>query len=398
MKRIFTTIVLLTAVTSGLSAQQALGWGESIVSPEINPDRTVTFRLRAPKAVTVAVVGDFQDGPGIMKEEAGVWSYTTEKLEPELYLYSFIVNGSRQLDPANVYMSRDVATWTNYFIVSGEEGDRGSLYLDNKVPHGDVARVWYDSPTLGLSRKMTIYTPAGYSAVSNKARYPVLYLLHGAGGDEEAWVTLGRAAEILDNLIAAGKAEPMIVVMPNGNTNTSAAPGAWSAGMYQPSFGRDPRFPEAKATMDESFPDIVRYVESRYRVRKGAESRAICGLSMGGGHTFMTSKRYPGMFGYIGLFSAAITVGNWQDRSKSTLEKMNEDTEFQQQMAAMFAAGPRLYWIGIGETDFLKPQNDDLRSWLDSKGFPYEYLESSGGHVWRNWRIYLTVFSRKLFK
>ncbi|MGM9756315.1 MAG: alpha/beta hydrolase, partial [Parabacteroides sp.] len=294
---------------------------------------------------------------------------------------------------SNVYMCRDIASYTNIFIVTREKGDKGDLYSVNEVPHGNVSKVWYDSPTLQTKRRMTVYTPAGYE---KGGRYPVLYLLHGAGGDEDAWTTLGRAAQIMDNLIAAGKVKPMIVVMTNGNTNSQAAPGEWSKGMYKPSFmGHTASKPVA--SMEESFPDVVNYVDKNYRTLKGKKNRAICGLSMGGGHSLAISKLYPDMFDYVGLFSAAIFLKGSND-PQITLDKLNNDLEFGQQVAALFGAHPQLYWIAIGKTDFLYQSNADYRKYLDSKGYKYEYLETDGGHIWRNWRIYLTLFSQKIFK
>ena len=393
-KALFTIALALFAVTG--FAQQALFSRNVVKSPEINADNSVTFRLHAPKAITVQLTGDCVDGVVNMKEDSlGVWSYTTGKLEPELYSYSFIVNGMRMLDPSNIYQNRDVATWTSIFIVSDKKGDKGDLYSVNKVPHGNVSKVWYESPTLKLTRRMTVYTPAGYDKGKN---YPVLYLLHGAGGDENAWSELGRAAQILDNLIAAGKAKPMLVVMTNGNPNTAAAPGEWDFGMYQPAMGGGGvQLPQAAASMDESFMDVVNFIEKNYKVAKNKASRAICGLSMGGGHSFQISKRFPNTFDYVGLFSAAISVGQWGDRTP-LLERMNTNEEYNKQMAALFGAKPKLYWIAIGKTDFLYQQNADLRKWLDSKGYPYTYRETDGGHIWRNWRIYLTEFSQMIFK
>ncbi len=395
MKKALLTIVLALFAVTGL-AQQALFSRNVVKSPEINADNSVTFRLHAPKAITVQLTGDCVDGVVNMKEDSlGVWSYTTGKLEPELYSYSFIVNGMRMLDPSNIYQNRDVATWTSIFIVSDKKGDKGDLYSVNKVPHGNVSKVWYESPTLKLTRRMTVYTPAGYDKGKN---YPVLYLLHGAGGDENAWSELGRAAQILDNLIAAGKAKPMLVVMTNGNPNTAAAPGEWDFGMYQPAMGGGGvQLPQAAASMDESFMDVVNFIEKNYKVAKNKASRAICGLSMGGGHSFQISKRFPNTFDYVGLFSAAISVGQWGDRTP-LLERMNTNEEYNKQMAALFGAKPKLYWIAIGKTDFLYQQNADLRKWLDSKGYPYTYRETDGGHIWRNWRIYLTEFSQMIFK
>jgi len=402
MKRILAIITATFALSVSALAQQSLMGGQTAKSPEINPDGTVTFRLIAPKARTVQVTGDFippvqtnmngmrMDTPATvdMTEKGGVWEYTTPVLEPELYSYVFKVDGVTTLDPSNIYMFRDVATWSNILIVSKEKGDKGDLYSVNKVAHGEVSKVWYDSPALDLSRRMTVYTPAGYYDKGNKTRYPVLYVLHGAGGDEEAWPNLGRATQILDNLIAAGKVKPCIMVMPNGNPNTSAAPGEWSAGMYATSMSGGAGFPPAKTGIPESFGDIMNYVESHYRVLTGAANTAICGLSMGGGHSFHTSLLNPGKFGYIGLFSAAASVP----------ADAAQKAQFETRMKALFAAKPKLYYIAIGETDFLYQSSAGLRKFLDENGYPYEYRETGGGHIWRNWRVYLTEFSQKAFR
>ena len=390
-------------------AQEKLFHSANVQSPVVNADGTVTFNIFAPKAVKVEVTGDFLpatkmeiagfgtvEQPGVAQlteGKDGVWSYTTEKLAPELYSYTFNIDGMTGVkDPANVYVNRDIVSFSNIFIVSEKQGDKGDIYRVNEVKHGNLSKVWYDSPTLKMQRRMTIYTPAGYDKGKN---YPVLYLMHGAGGDENAWSELGRAAQILDNLIATGKAKPMIVVMPNGNTDCQAAPGEWSRGMYQPSFmGSVNQKPIA--TMDESFMDIVKYVESHYKVAKNKKNRAICGLSMGGGHTFATSKRYPDSFNYIGLFSAGLHISG--DRTKSFYELLQENTEVQGELAKLFAGKPALYWIAIGKTDFLYQQNADLRKYFDEKGYPYVYVETEGGHIWRNWRIYLTEFAQLIFK
>ena len=396
MKRLLISLAL-AMLCLGVSAQEKLFNSASVQSPVVNADGTVTFNLFAPKAVKVEVTGDFlpeQSNVAAMKEGPnGVWSYTTGKLAPEMYSYTFNIDGMTGVkDPANVYVNRDIISFTNIFIVSDEKGDKGDLYRVNEVPHGNLSKVWYNSPTLKMQRRMTVYTPAGYDKGKN---YPVMYLLHGAGGDENAWSELGRAAQIMDNLIATGKAKPMIVVMPNGNTDCQAAPGEWSRGMYQPSFmGSVNQRPIA--TMDESFMDIVKYIESHYKVAKGKKNRAICGLSMGGGHSFATSKRYPDAFNYVGLFSAGLNIGG--ERNKSFYELLQQNKEVQQQLSRLFSAKPALYWIAIGKTDFLYQQNADLRRYLDEKGYKYEYVETEGGHIWRNWRIYLTMFAQKIFK
>ena len=367
-------------------AQQALGGGSKIVSPEIHENNTVTFRLRAPKAVKVQVTGDFltQGSADLVENKNGVWEYTTPApLAPELYGYTFLVDGLKINDPSNVYMIRDVNTITNVFIIGGERAD---LYKVNDVPHGTVSKVWYDSPSLGMDRRLTIYTPAGYE--TSGKRYPVFYLLHGMGGDENAWSELGRATQILDNLIAQGKAEPMILVMTNGNAALEAAPGESSLGWEaQPSF----QLPKTmEGSFETHFPEVVKFVEKHYRTKSGKKNRAIAGLSMGGFHSLHISKQYPDMFDYVGLFSAAIFPG------KNVESPVYENMEGK--LAVQFAKRPALYWIAIGKTDFLYKANEEYRKLLDAKGYPYEYFENEDGHIWRNWRIYLSEFAPKLFK
>jgi enterochelin esterase family protein len=395
MKR---TLILAAALLAGATAlaQQALGPASGIISPEINPDHTVTFRYRGPKAVTVQLTGDFlparkieyeRDGQKQVYEAAGVvdlkegpggmWTYTSEPLTGELYSYSFLVDGVRTMDPNNIYQNRDIATWTNIFILSAEPGDKGWYYEVHDTPHGNVAHVWYDSPALGATRRMSVYTPAGYER--GKQKYPVLYLLHGSGGDEDAWLDLGRTAQILDNLIAEGKAEPMIVVMPNGVFYNRAAPGA-AVNMFQPTMTNSRS--DSTVEIEDSFPDIIKYVESNYRVKKGGDYRAVAGLSMGGRQSSRLSRRYPGTFGYVGQFSGvAIPDGD-------------NDPE----LAAQFAAKPKLFWIGVGKDDGVKRNSLILKDYCDTHGYPCEYYESDGGHIWRNWRVYLTIFAQKIFK
>ena len=375
MKRLTAlTVALLIGVT--MFAQQAL-WGTApVVSPEIHDNNTVTFRFKAPKAVRVQLTGDFLpvqknakfEAPGIvdLKEgQEGVWEYTTpEPLKPELYSYSFIVDGLRMNDPANVYLIRDVSTLTNVFIIGG---DRADFYKVNPVPHGTVSRIWYDSPALGLERRMTVYTPAGYE--TSGKRYPVLYLLHGMGGDEEAWISLGRTAQILDNLIAQGKAKPMIVVMPNGNASQEAAPGESSRGMVPPTM----QLPKTmEGSYEQAFPEIVKFIDKNYRTIKSKSGRAIAGLSMGGFHSLHISKQYPDMFNYIGLFSAAIMPN--KEVSSPIYENMEGKLKVQ------FDKNPALYWIAIGKTDFLYKANEEYRKLLDEKGYKYTYYESDEGH------------------
>ena len=384
MKRILTLLCCYMVAASSFG-QQALGQRPRVKSPVVNSDGTVTFNFYDPTAQQVSVTGDFDEIRGknlpMTKQENGVWTVTTEPLNPELYSYSLNVDGQRFIDPANSYVNRDISTLSNIFIVSKSSDDKGHLYQVNDVPHGTLARVWYDSPTLGQQRRMTVYLPAAYDG---KKRFPVMYLLHGHGGDETAWGDLGRASQIMDNLIAEGKAVPMIVVMPNGNPTCNAAPGWWHEGMYTPD-GNAFNQRGAKASMEESFMDIVRFVDSHYLTIAKREARAVTGLSMGGGHTFGISRLYPEEFDYYGLQSAAARM-------------QAGDPKFEEQMARLFASKPKLYWIAIGKEDFLMQMNSNLRKYLDEKGYPYEYYENDGGHIWRNWRIYLTMFAQKLFK
>ena len=381
MKRLYLLAALLLPAFAA-QAQQAIFERHDTRSPQFNDDGTVTLRIKAQEAQKVSVVGDcIENGHADLTQQDGLWSYTTKVLPAELYNYRFYVDGAEVQDAGNIERSRDVRSFMSTFIVSKEEGDCGYLYQNHNVDHGDVAHVWYDSPKLGMKRRMSIYTPPGYDKGKD---FPVLYLLHGAGGDEEAWLTLGRTAQIMDNLIALGKAKPMIVVMPNGNASDDAGP--LESGIKNKE--------RPKTTYEESFADIMDYVQSHYKVRKGADNTALCGLSMGGYHTFRISMLNPGTFGYIGLYSAAVRL----DRSqKSFEEQLADHPEAAAQLKAVFDAKPHLYWIAIGKEDFLYQQNVALRQYLDKMQYRYEYFENEGGHIWRNWRIYLSMFAPRLF-
>lgn len=398
MKKQFLFALMCCLLTSfGSSAQQALFGAAPVISPQLNTDHTVTFRIQAPAADSVQITGDFLppaklktdyglvDVPGkanMIKDENGIWTFTSQPLESDLYSYNVLVDGFKTTDPGNVYLIRDVASVFNVFIVGGGKGD---LYMVNKVPHGTVTRQWYDSPGNGMQRRITIYTPPGYQ--TGKEKYPVLYLLHGMGGDEEAWIALGRSSQILDNLIAQGKAKPMIVVMTNGNVAQEAAPGESSLGNVKPSFQMDHTM---DGKFEETFPDVIKFVESNYRVKAEKSSRAIAGLSMGGYHSLHISRYYPNTFDYVGLFSAAILPS---DKAQSKVYE-NFDNTLQTQNNN----GYKLYWIGIGKTDFLYKFNEEYRTKLDKIGMKYTFVETEGGHTWTNWRVYLSQFTPLLFK
>lgn len=400
MKRFSILAITLWAIGGSAFGQQALFGGQMPLSPEIHADKTVTFRCMAPEAHKVQITGDFlptkkidtpmgkYDMPGVAdlkKDEKGVWSFTTTApLAPELYSYTMMVDGASVTDHLNVYTVRDIANVSNYFLVDGGKAD---LYKVNKVAHGTVSKIWYDDAKAGLTRRMTVYTPAGYE--TSKQKYPVLYLLHGIGGDEEAWMDLGRASQILDNLIAQGKAKPMIVVMTNGNISQEAAPGQTSDNLIVPTLGL-PKTMEG--SFEASFPEVVKFMDSRYRTIANTQGRAIAGLSMGGFHSFYISINNPKTFGYVGLFSAAIGK---EQRSGGANEYIYDNVD--DKLANLFAAKPKLFWIGIGNSDFLYKDNTALRKKLDSKGYKYTYMETDGGHIWRNWRIYLAEFVQKIF-
>ena len=386
-------------------AQQNLSWGQGpqVASPDVHADNTVTFNLIAPEAQKVQVTGDFLpskkvvfngatfDAPAdpvdLVKNDKGVWSFTTEALKPELYTYNMIVDGVKIIDPLNVYNIRDINNLFSVLLIGGNA--RTDLYKVNKVAHGTVSKVWYESPTAGLTRRLTVYTPAGYETSGKE--YPVLYLLHGIGGDENAWSELGRAAQILDNLIAQGKAEPMLVVMTNGNISQEACPGETSEGFRVPTM----MLPKTmEGSFETAFPDVVKFVENTYRVKKDKAHRAIAGLSMGGFHSLFISINNPDTFDYVGLFSAA--VDQQQNTANGGFPNIYADRN--QKIDNLFSKHPRLFWIGIGKTDFLYKNNNDLRAYLDSKQHKYTYLETEGGHIWRNWRIYLSEFVPLLFK
>ena len=398
-------VAALCLMGSAAQAQQNLSWGQGpqVASPDVHADNSVTFNLIAPEAQKVQITGDFLptqkikvegygkvEAPGVVdlvKNDKGVWSFTSEPLKPELYTYNMMVDGVKIIDPLNVYNIRDINNLFSVLLIGGDA--RTDLYKVNKVAHGTVSKVWYESPTAGLTRRLTVYTPAGYE--KSKKKYPVFYLLHGIGGDENAWSELGRAAQILDNLIAQGKAEPMILVMTNGNISQEACPGETSEGFKVPTM----MLPKTmEGSFETAFPDVVKFIEKTYRVKKDKAHRAIAGLSMGGFHSLFISINNPDMFGYVGLFSAA--VDQQQKGGAEGHPEVYADRD--QKIDCLFSKNPKLFWIGIGKTDFLFKNNNDLRSYLDSKNHKYTYLETDGGHIWRNWRIYLTEFTPLLFK
>lgn len=398
MKKFTILICLLTAVCAmNVKAQQNLFGGQTIKSGVVNADNSVTFRFIGPDVKSVQVAGDFAPtaeenpiggivGTGLIpmtKDAEGTWTYTSKPLPPELYSYLFVVDGIATIDINNPNVYRDFATISNVFLVGGGLSD---LYKVNDIPHGSLTHRWYDSAALGVDRRINVYTPYGYEASGE--RYPVLYLLHGMGGDEDEWLTFGRATQILDNLIYQGKAKPMILVTPNGHVHLEAAPGESSWGYYKPEHVRSE---STAGSFEGNFKEIIDFIDSNYRTIPDKAHRAVAGLSMGGGHALNISRYYENTFDYVGLFSAAAGGRAGQN---ATGVYANFDATLKKQ----FANGVKLYWIGIGNEDFLFEANKQFRAQLDGIGAKYTYVETGGGHVWKNWRIYLSDFAPLLFK
>jgi enterochelin esterase family protein len=383
MKKVLTILAVALLAASTLPAQELTnfamgGRGPRIVSPEVK-DGKVTFRLSANYATRVQLSGNWMANPWtgveeMTKGEGGVWEITIDAPEPEIYTYNFVVDGVSVNDPLNDKVQRDGTRYLNMLFIPGE---RSENYYE-ATQHGSVTYRWYDSPSLGISRRMTVYTPYGYEK-NPKAKYPVLYLLHGGGGDEEAWTSMGRAAQILDNLIEKGLAKPMIVVMPNGNPNQRAAN---TLGLETVEMDRnDPKW--QNAYVNSLVKEIVPFIDKEYRTIAKASGRAIAGLSMGGGHTTSATILYPGVFDYICPLSCGI----------------RESEELDTQLQGIKKAGYKLYWIGVGKEDSMAYQGSlVLDEHLTKNGMPHTLFVSDDAHVWKNWRLYLNTFARLLFK
>lgn len=389
MKRIISLIIMLV-VAATAAAQQNVGFRqEATTSPEVHPDGSVTFKVNAPDAKQVAVFGDWAEekGYGLLQKNAdGIWEYTTPVLPSEMYTYRIIIDGIPGLDPSNPFTRRDVGNVFSIFYVPDGPAD---YYLVRDVPHGNVTQTWYHSEGHQADRRLSIYTPPCYG--KGKQRYPVLYLLHGSGGDENAWLELGHTARIIDNLIAEGKIEPMIVVMPNGNSGKQAAPGETYENLsYRPAMTnqlkgyKDGRY-------EAHFDEITDFVDKNYRTIAKKSKRALAGLSMGGFHTLFISANHPGLFDYIGLFSAGLNM-------TSVNMEIPAYSDMTGKLQNLSKEGYELYWIACGTDDFLYQNNLDYMKTLDSIGFDYVYHESERGHIWANWRQYLLLFAPMLFR
>jgi enterochelin esterase-like enzyme len=386
----FGAVVLMAMAC--LSTSQARAQGprrtptpnDTLKSTEVAADHKVTFRIYAPKATEVSVSGDFGGGK-MTKDDKGVWSVTVGPLTPDFYSYTFAVDGVRTVDPKNAMIKPGVSSLASMFLVPGEEAEFEAL---KDVPHGEVRTAWYHSGTLDAMRSLHVYTPPGYEGASDQ--YPVLYLLHGSGDEDSGWSTIGRAGFILDNLIAEKKAVPMIVVMPNGSLPRSA-----NVPRFEP--GSTPT-PEARAAMeaaqqrftDELLKEVVPYAEKHYRVQSGPGSRAIAGLSMGGGQTWRVVTTHPDQFAYVGLWSAALFGRNAQDAEKR-YESFLKDADRINKTVKLFS-------ISVGAKDNLVNGSKQLAEMLEKHGIKHELHISGGGHSWNNWRHYLNEIAPRLFR
>lgn len=331
-----------------------------IVSPEVKSDRTVTFRFRAPRAHQVLVAVEYLDGLHPLRlGEDGIWTVTLGPFEPELYSYWFIVDGVPASDSFNPNIKLGTRLIPSLLDIPG---DPPLFFEERPVPRGTVHIHRYESKTLGITRGLNVYTPPGYETDPNSV-YPVFYLLHGAGDNERGWSTIGRANVILDNLIAEGKAVPMIIVMPDGHAPTTE-------GVENP-FHKD------------LIEEVIPYVEANYRTKAGAENRALAGLSMGGFQTLDIGISCQDLFGWVGVFSAGIR-DSYEQTHGPFLDTANEKLN--------------LFWIGIGKTDFLLERNENLLKLLKKKDVEHTFRLSEGGHTWKNWRHYLHEFSQLIFK
>ena len=343
---------------------------DTLKSPVIAADGQVTFQLYAPKAVEVTLR---TEGPApfagkpLVKGDSGVWTYTAH-VPADLYIYWFDVDGVAVADPRNNRPRVNMSTVRSLLEVPGATSE---FFAERPVPHGQVAAIHYQSKALGVPRRMHVYTPPGYA--TSTQRYPVLYLLHGAGDNDQSWLMAGRANFILDNLIAAGKAKPMIVVMPAGHTPPPAS-GA----------------PSPDAFSRDLLGDVIPYVEQNYRVLPGREQHAIAGLSMGGQQTLNIGLPNLDRFSQLGVFSS----GWFGPEGAATFAKNNEALLSDPKVNDRI----RLFWFATGKDDFVLPSTKAALALLDQHKIRYSYKETEGGHTWPNWRAYLNEFAPLLFR
>ncbi len=341
-----------------------------VVSPEVHADGRVTFRILAPKAEAVSVQGlrHLPEQP-MTKDAAGLWSVTVGPFTPDIYSYTLSIDGATVTDPHD----RDIKKYFSSESLFEVPGNPPLLASVQAVPHGIVHHQVYYSRVRGGDAGMWVYTPPAYDPRS-PAVYPVVYLLHGFGDREEAWIDAGRANTIVDNLIAQGKIAPVLVVMPYGHP----------VPVEERSFSKDYSERNLAAMEKDVLGDLIPIVERDYRADARAEKRAIVGLSMGGGQSLTIGLGHPGTFRWVGAFSAAAPESN--------LEKTFAD------VIADPAARPHLVWIAVGKDDFLLKRNEAFHAWLEKAGIAHTWTVSEGAHEWPVWRSYLPQFLELVFR
>jgi len=403
--KLMQTMGALAALSMTLTAQEApptspgTGGGQQaakVRSPEVLADGRITFRLLAPKAAEVQVRGNWERGHllAMTKDDSGLWSLTTPALEPELWAYTFSVDGVRTLDPSNYNVARDGVGFMNTVLVPG---DASAVFQPRPVSHGAMTTMWVPSTAMKTPRRMFVYTPPGYEG--STARYPVLYLLHGSGGDEDAWPTMGIANVILDNLIAEGKARPMIVVMPNAYWNeiasldlaghrTAPPPGVGSGG----GTGGGQFDANEKDIVD----DLIPFVEEHYRTLAGRENRALAGLSMGASITVNVAVKRLDVFASIGVLSAGMFRGTADVPGGARLLE---------RISPGFLADPaatnqklRLLFFSCGTEDPRMPSLTQLQEELRSRKINFTFKSYAGEHEWKVWRHSLADMAPMLFR
>lgn len=375
-----------------LQAQPQAPRFRSIVSPEVLPDNKVTFRVYSKEARSISVSGDWsvtRESTQMVKNDSDLWSVTIGPLIPDRYHYTFTIDGIRATDPSNSITVRDITTHASVVLVPDKESQ---LYIVQNVPHGSIHKVWYNSETIKLYRRMVIYTPPGYD--DSKDKYPVLYLQHGGSVDEDAWTELGRAAQIADNLIAQGKAKPLIIVMPNGNSNEAAAlteiPRVVNSQSAVPPTQTTGNNYEASVLKD-----IMPYIEAHYRVLPGPENSAIAGLSMGGGQAYNIGLRNIDKFAWIGVFSSGLFggvqggYGNFEPEKQIPGLLSNSNS---------FNKSLKLLYIACGEQDPRIEYTKKAATLFKENGLNNVFTSFPGQHEWKVWRKALADFLPRLFK
>ena len=358
--------------------------GPFVVSPEIHPDKTVTFRYLAPRAKIVKLSGQFQKSPVEMsKDSLGIWSITVGPIKPDIYPYSFQVDGVTVMDPANVAFFPNERFKSSLVDVPG---DKPLVHALKSVPHGTVTFEYYPSVE-GSTGSLMVYTPPGYNKNAAE-QYPVFYLISGTTDTEETFFKVGRTNLILDNLISEGKAKPMIIVMPYGNP---AARIAEQSGKPKPADLRsregDDAMKRAKLFEVDLVTNVIPYVEKNYRAKKDRNSRAIGGFSRGGGQTLRTAFGNMDKFAWVCCYSAYLST----DEMESAYRHVGENPENTNKQL-------KLLWVSVGEDDFLYNQTVEFIDYLKSKKVNYKSLITPGGHTWMNVKTYVAETTQLLFK